>query len=120
MQKKLPNRGGAQQPQIGGIEQGHKSRTAENDGNPGSTGNGRGWHGDSKEHAEVGRLGGETVSRDRQHMAEIGRKGGEAVSKDRRHMAAIGQKGGEASGGSAQAASRAGNAKPEAQNSKHR
>lgn len=55
---------------------------------------GRGWYGDSKAHAEVGRLGGEAVSRDRQHMADIGRKGGESISRDRAHMAAIGQKGG--------------------------
>jgi len=31
---------------------------------------------DSEEAAEAGRLGGESVSRDREHMAEIGRKGG--------------------------------------------
>jgi uncharacterized protein len=44
----------------------------------------------------IGKKGGETVSRDRQHMAAIGRKGGEAVSRNRAHMAQIGQKGGEA------------------------
>ena len=44
----------------------------------------------------AGRKGGETVSRNRDHMASIGRKGGEAVSRDREHMAAIGRKGGEA------------------------
>jgi general stress protein YciG len=32
----------------------------------------------SEEAREAGRKGGQTVSRDRQHMAEIGRKGGEA------------------------------------------
>src|SRR5436190_7116665 len=32
----------------------------------------------SDEAREAGRKGGETVSRDREHMAEIGRKGGEA------------------------------------------
>ena len=48
----------------------------------------------------AGRKGGETVSRDRQHMSEIGRKGGVAVSKDRQHMAEIGREGGESSRGS--------------------
>src|SRR5687768_15282352 len=46
--------------------------------------------------AAIGRKGGEAVSRDREHMANIGRKGGEAVSRDRQHMAAIGREGGEA------------------------
>jgi len=32
---------------------------------------------DSKEAREAGRKGGETVSKDREHMAEIGKKGGE-------------------------------------------
>ena len=32
---------------------------------------------DSKEASEAGRKGGETVSKDREHMAEIGKKGGE-------------------------------------------
>jgi uncharacterized protein len=44
---------------------------------------------------EAGRKGGQTVSRNREHMAEIGRKGGEAVSRDRQHMAEIGREGGE-------------------------
>ena len=44
---------------------------------------------------EAGRKGGETVSRDREHMAEIGRRGGESVSRDRAHMAEIGREGGE-------------------------
>ena len=48
---------------------------------------------------DAGRKGGETVSRNRDHMAQIGRKGGEAVSKDRQHMANIGRRGGESSGG---------------------
>ncbi len=47
----------------------------------------------------AGKKGGETVSRDREHMAEIGKKGGEAVSEDRGHMAEIGKKGGESRGG---------------------
>lgn len=47
--------------------------------------------------AEIGRKGGEVVSRDREHMAEIGRRGGEAVSRNREHMAEIGRRGGEAS-----------------------
>lgn len=47
-----------------------------------------------EEAREAGRKGGETVSKDRQHMAEIGRKGGEAVSEDREHMSEIGSKGG--------------------------
>lgn len=70
----------------------------------------------SEEATEAGRRGGETVSKDRDHMAEIGKKGGEtvkekygpdfyseighkggeAVSKDRSHMSEIGKKGGEA------------------------
>jgi len=45
--------------------------------------------------ASIGRRGGEAVSRDREHMANIGRKGGEAVSRDRAHMANIGREGGE-------------------------
>ena len=57
---------------------------------------GRGWHGDPEGHADAGRKGGQTVSRNREHMAAIGRKGGQAVSKDRQHMAAIGRKGGQA------------------------
>jgi general stress protein YciG len=44
---------------------------------------------------EAGRKGGQTVSRNREHMAEIGRKGGDAVSRDRQHMADIGRVGGE-------------------------
>src|SRR2546430_514089 len=47
---------------------------------------------------EAGRKGGETVSRDREHMASIGRKGGEAVSRDRQHMSDIGREGGESRG----------------------
>src|ERR1044071_7179259 len=45
--------------------------------------------------ASIGRKGGEAVSRDREHMATIGRKGGETVSRDRHHMASIGREGGE-------------------------
>ena len=56
---------------------------------------GRGWHGNSEGHAEAGRKGGQTVSKNREHMAEIGRKGGQAVSKNREHMAQIGRKGGQ-------------------------
>jgi general stress protein YciG len=62
----------------------------------------------------AGRKGGETVSRNREHMARIGRKGGQAVSRNREHMAQIGRKGGESSGsnrdGSDLRASRSGNA----------
>jgi general stress protein YciG len=62
----------------------------------------------------AGRKGGETVSRNREHMARIGRKGGQAVSRNREHMARIGRKGGESSGsnrdGSDLRASRSGNA----------
>ncbi len=47
----------------------------------------------------AGRKGGESVSRDRQHMSEIGRRGGESVSRDREHMAEIGREGGESSRG---------------------
>lgn len=47
---------------------------------------------------EIAKKGGETVSRNREHMAAIGRKGGEAVSQNREHMANIGRKGGEARG----------------------
>lgn len=48
--------------------------------------------------SEIGRRGGEAVSRDRSHMREIGRKGGErvAASKGSAFYRAIGQKGGEA------------------------
>lgn len=49
----------------------------------------------SDEARAAGRRGGETVSRDRNHMAAIGRRGGESVSRDRDHMAAIGREGGE-------------------------
>ena len=35
-----------------------------------------------EEAREAGRKGGETVSRDRNHMADIGRKGGESRSSD--------------------------------------
>lgn len=50
--------------------------------------------------SEAGRMGGEAVvgKYGPEHMAEIGRKGGEAVSRDREHMADIGRKGGEAGG----------------------
>ena len=34
--------------------------------------------------SEIGRKGGETVSKDREHMSEIGRKGGEASGEKRR------------------------------------
>ena len=46
---------------------------------------------------QIASKGGETVSRNREHMAEIGKKGGEIVSQNRRHMSEIGRKGGEAS-----------------------
>src|SRR5689334_22132338 len=49
----------------------------------------------SDEAREAGRKGGQTVSRDREHMARIGRKGGQSVSRDRDHMARIGREGGE-------------------------
>ena len=49
----------------------------------------------SDEAREAGRKGGQTVSRDREHMARIGRKGGQSVSRDREHMARIGREGGE-------------------------
>ncbi len=38
----------------------------------------------SEEAREAGRKGGETVSKDREHMAEIGRKGGEESGGNRR------------------------------------
>jgi general stress protein YciG len=57
---------------------------------------GRGWHGDPAGHAAAGRKGGQTVSRNREHMAQIGRKGGQTVSRNRDHMAQIGRKGGQA------------------------
>jgi len=53
---------------------------------------------DPKKAHEIQKKGGESVSRDREHMAEIGRKGGEAVSSDRQHMAEIGRKGGKSGG----------------------
>ena len=52
-----------------------------------------------EEAREAGKKGGETVSKDREHMADIGKKGGEAVSQDRGHMADIGKKGGESRSG---------------------
>ena len=55
----------------------------------------------SDEARAAGRKGGETVSKNRDHMAEIGRQGGEAVSKDREHMSKIGREGGEARASSA-------------------
>ena len=48
---------------------------------------------------KAGRKGGETVSRNRDHMSAIGRKGGETVSQNRNHMSEIGRKGGEHSHG---------------------
>jgi general stress protein YciG len=47
-----------------------------------------------EQRSEIGRRGGQAVSRNREHMAQIGRKGGLAVSSNREHMAQIGQKGG--------------------------
>ena len=49
---------------------------------------------DPEKRKEIGRKGGEAVSRNREHMAQIGRKGGVAVSKNREHMAQIGREGG--------------------------
>jgi len=48
----------------------------------------------SDEARAAGRKGGESVSRDRNHMAIIGSRGGKIVSQDSGHMAAIGSKGG--------------------------
>lgn len=49
---------------------------------------------------EAGRRGGQrtATTHGREFYQNIGRKGGEAVSKDREHMAQIGRKGGEARG----------------------
>jgi uncharacterized protein len=44
---------------------------------------------------EIGRKGGLTVSKNREHMAAIGKLGGEIISKNKIHMAEIGHKGGE-------------------------
>ncbi|HEU0050897.1 MAG TPA: stress-induced protein [Patescibacteria group bacterium] len=52
---------------------------------------------DEETRSRVAHLGGEAVSRNREHMAAIGRKGGEKVSRDRMHMAEIGKRGGKAS-----------------------
>lgn len=49
----------------------------------------------SEEARTAGRKGGQSISRNREHMAAIGRKGGETVSRDRSHMAAIGREGGQ-------------------------
>ncbi len=49
----------------------------------------------SEEARIAGRLGGEVISRNREHMASMGRKGGLKVSADRKHMASIGRLGGE-------------------------
>jgi general stress protein YciG len=53
---------------------------------------------DPERQRAIARKGGETVSRNREHMAMIGAKGGERVSQNREHMAEIGRKGGESSG----------------------
>jgi general stress protein YciG len=100
----MPNndsqRGGSKEQHAKAGSQSHKNDNTgggnRSDQSNAQQGEGRGWHGDSKEHAEVGKKGGEAVSQDREHMAEIGKKGGEAVSQDREHMAEIGKKGGEA------------------------
>lgn len=47
---------------------------------------------------EAGKKGGESVSRNRDHMADIGRRGGMSVSRNRSHMASIGRKGGKRRG----------------------
>ncbi|MDO8489845.1 MAG: stress-induced protein, KGG, repeat-containing protein [bacterium] len=49
---------------------------------------------------EAGRRGGRATANThgREFYQNIGRKGGERVSRDREHMAAIGRKGGEARG----------------------
>ena len=39
---------------------------------------------DSEERRRIAEKGGETVSKDREHMSEIGRKGGEASGEKRR------------------------------------
>ena len=49
-----------------------------------------------QQRSEIGRKGGESVSRNREHMAAIGRKGGQTVSQNREHMATIGREGGKA------------------------
>lgn len=40
---------------------------------------------DEETRERVARMGGEAVSRDREHMAEIGRKGGERSGESRRN-----------------------------------
>lgn len=47
-----------------------------------------------EEAREAGRKGGQTVSKDKEHMATIGKKGGQSVSQNKKHMAEIGRKGG--------------------------
>ena len=42
------------------------------------------------------KLGGQTISQNRQHMSEIGKKGGTKVSQNKEHMREIGRKGGTA------------------------
>ena len=93
-------RGGTHEQHVKAGQQSHKNEPSSHQDANEASGEGRGWHGDSEEHAKVGKMGGEAVSKDREHMAEIGRKGGEAVSQDREHMAEIGREGGEARGGS--------------------
>ena len=45
----------------------------------------RGFAGlDAEERRRIAEKGGETVSKDREHMSEIGRKGGEASGEKRR------------------------------------
>ena len=56
---------------------------------------------------EAGRKGGQTTAESHgpEFYSQIGRKGGEAVSRNRQHMSEIGRKGGEM-GGRSRAASR--------------
>lgn len=62
---------------------------------------GSGWHGDPEGHAEAGRKGGQTTSRERgeEFYSEIGRKGGEAsptkFEKGSERAREAGRKGGE-------------------------
>jgi uncharacterized protein len=47
-----------------------------------------------EERTKIARMGGHTVSNNREHMKEIGKKGGHTISQNREYMAEIGRRGG--------------------------
>jgi len=65
-----------------------RRREAASKGGRNAHANGRAYEFDSDAGREAGRRGGQSVSRDREHMAEIGRRGGKAKKKRRRARSA--------------------------------